>query len=142
MFRRRKQYGLPHHVVIPVHAAMGDTLSMMITRLSVQVRNFTMWDKGQLIVILSRTKFAKNSIFVGPKDETLEAFRHLILLKTCWSEHMERNLDVVTLNQEEEDVFRVLNTTTFPHLIRDIVLPQCNTGYVYMFIPPSILDQD
>ena len=38
MFGRRKQYGLRHHVVMTVHSVMGDTLSMMITRLSMGQR--------------------------------------------------------------------------------------------------------
>ena len=142
MFGRRKQYGLRHHVVMTVHSAMGDTLNKMITRISIHEKNFTMWDKGQLIVVLSRTKVAKDSVFVGPKKETLDAFRQLMLLKTCWSDHMERVLEVITVNQNDQDsdVSRILNTETYPHLIRDIVLPQCNTGYVYMLVSLRIKD--
>lgn len=134
MFAKRKQYGLRHHVVMTVHAAMGDTLKTMITRISTTDNNFAMWDKGQLIVILSRTKEAKKSIFVGPKDDTLAAFRQLVLRKTQWSLHMEKVLNLITVNADNGNESRVMNTESFPYLIRNIVLPQCNTGYVYMLI--------
>ena len=56
----------------------GDTLNKMATSISMNNSNFELWDKGQLVVILSRTKHAKDSIFVGPKEETLSAFKQLL----------------------------------------------------------------
>ena len=50
---KRKQYGLKHHFTSTIHAAMGDTLSSMATEVSFTNSNFKMWDKGQMIVILS-----------------------------------------------------------------------------------------
>ena len=41
-----------------------------------------MWDKGQMIVILSRTKLAKATLFVGDKNDTLSALRHLLTRRT------------------------------------------------------------
>ena len=79
---RRKQYGLRHRVTSTIHAAMGDTLTKMATEISRSHRNFKMWDKGQLIVISSRTKSAKDTIFVGNKNDTLRAFRALLTRKT------------------------------------------------------------
>ena len=37
-----------------------------------------MWDKGQLLVILSRTKLAKDTIFVVDKESTLNSLVHLL----------------------------------------------------------------
>ena len=136
-FAKRKQYGLRHHVSMTIHATMGDTLINMATTISVRDKNFTMWDKGQLIVILSRTKEAKRSIFVGPKQDTLEAFRSLVVKQTQWSDHMEQVLNIITLSKEEGDASeesRALTNECFPYLIRNITLPQCNTGFVYMLL--------
>ena len=49
---KRKQYGIKHYVSATIHAAMGDTLNQMPTSISMNK-------------ILSRTKYAKDSIFVG-----------------------------------------------------------------------------
>ena len=55
-----EKYGLKHHVMITIRAAMmGDTLQIMATEISCSNRNYKMWDKGQMIVILSWTKLAK-----------------------------------------------------------------------------------
>lgn len=62
-----KQYSLKHQVTSTIHAAMGDTLLKMATEIFRSDPNFCMWDKGQLVVILSRTKRARDSIFVGNK---------------------------------------------------------------------------
>ena len=103
-----------------------------------------MWDKGQMIVILRRTKFVKNTIFVGDKNDTLGALTQLLTRKTQWTDYMEDILDLVTINSDinnnPERRNRVLSASSFPYRIKDMTLPQCNTGYVYMLI--SIKDMN
>ena len=79
---KRKQYGLKLYVISTIHGAMGDTLQYMATQISVHDSNFNLWDKGQLTVILSRTEKGKNSIFIGPKNDTLNALCTLLLSRT------------------------------------------------------------
>ena len=98
---KRKQYGIKHYVSATIHAAMGDTLNQMATSISTNDSNFELWDKGQLVVILSRTKFAKDSIFVGPKEETLTAFKQLLLKRNQWTDYIEDVLNIVTINSSE-----------------------------------------
>ena len=72
-----------HRVTGTIHAAKGDTLFSMATEISRNDPNYRLWwDKGQLVVILSRTKFAKNTIFVGDKDDTIAALKDLLIHKT------------------------------------------------------------
>ena len=75
MQEKRKQYGLKHHVSRTIHAAMGDTLQSMATEVSSSNDNFKMWDEGQIIVILSRTKHTKDAIFVGDKNDTITTLK-------------------------------------------------------------------
>ena len=105
---RRKQYGLKPYVSLTIHSAMGDTLQYMATQISSNDSNFHLWDKGQLVVILSRTKLARNSIFVGPKNDTLNALTELLMKKTQWSDYIEEVLSLVTINNSE--TFRQLHT--------------------------------
>ena len=100
---KRKQYGLMHYVSATIHASMGDTLVHMATSISNTDCNFSLWDKGQLVVILSRTKVGKKSIFVGPKNDTLSAFRMLLLKKTQWCDFIEEVLELVTINCSSEE---------------------------------------
>ena len=135
---RRKQYGLKHRVTSTIHAAMGDTLCRMATEVSRTDPNFSVWDKGQLVVVLSRTKLARNTIFVGIKEETLAVFKEILLRKTQWSDYIEDVLDVVTLSPQDSEVQRAPSTPftqqSFPLRICDVSLPQCRTGYVYLLI--------
>ena len=56
---------MKHHITRTVHAAMGKTLQIMSTETSRSNGNYKIWYKGQTILILSRTKLAKNTIFLG-----------------------------------------------------------------------------
>jgi hypothetical protein len=135
---KRKQYGLKHHVTSTIHAAMGDTLPSMATEISLSCNsNFNMWDKGQMIVILSRTKYAKDTVFVGDKNDTLAALKNLLRRKTQWTDYdMEEVLQLITVgvNPHVLPARRMMSQATFPYPICDGALPQCNTGYVYMLI--------
>ena len=99
---RRKQYGLKHYVSSTIHGSMGDTLQFMATQISTKESNLSFWDNGHLVVILSRTKYAKNSIFVGPKNDTLDALTQLLMKRTQWFDYIEDALDYVTINKIQE----------------------------------------
>lgn len=137
----RKQYGLKHRVTSTIHAAMGDTLPSMATEISKTNSEYKMWDKGQLIVILSRTKKASDTIFVGDKNGTIQALTHLLTTKTQWTDYMEEVLDIITVkNEKEKDQNQnSLTQKNFPYRPKDFTLPACNTGYVYMIV--SIKDK-
>lgn len=69
---------------------MGDTLIKMATEISKTNKEYKMWDKGQLVVLLSRTKKASDSIFVGDKDHTLATMKDILMKKTQWTDYMEQ----------------------------------------------------
>ena len=94
----RKQYGLQHYISGTIHSIMGDTLPSLATTFSNEDRNFSMWDKGQLLVILSRTKESKQTIFVGDKNSTLDALCNILTQRTQWTDYMEQILKIITMN--------------------------------------------
>ena len=59
-----------------------------------------MWDKGQMIVILSHTKIAKNTIFVGDINYTLATLKGLLNIKTQLTGYMEEILRIITNNYD------------------------------------------
>lgn len=131
---QRKQYGLKHRCSMTIHAAMGDTLWRMATEISIHDANFKLWDKGQLIVILSRTKMARDTIFVGNIDDTIDALKELLVRRTQWTDYMEDVLRIITINNNTASATttQTMSQESFPFRICDISLPTCNTGYVYM----------
>ena len=74
----RKQYGLRHYVTGTLHSAMGDTHHKMALSISDVQKEYSLWDRGQLIVAISRTRIMKNTIFVGNKTETIKAMKPLL----------------------------------------------------------------
>ena len=69
---QRKQYGLKPHVASTVQASMGDTLCRIAIEISSTEMNFKLWDKAQVVVLLSRTRYAKDIIFVGNERKTIQ----------------------------------------------------------------------
>ena len=59
---------MKHHIAGNIHSAMGDTLDVVVTSISLNDRNYYLWDKGQLLVIISQTRLSKDTIFVGDKE--------------------------------------------------------------------------
>ena len=88
---QRKQYGLKHHFTSTVHTCQGDTLHRIATEVSYGNSLYKLWDCGQVVVILSRTNFAKDVIFVGDKKETIKCLVALIQVKTQYMDYMECN---------------------------------------------------
>ena len=119
---------------------MGDTLPSIATTLALNDVHFIMWDKGQLLVIISRTKKAEDTIFVGSKEETLDALVSILRTRTQWTKHMENILRVFTINYEEEDNISdecnrgEMTQQQYPFRPYDIDLPTDTSGYVYMLI--------
>ena len=141
----RKQFGLQHYIAGTIHSIMGDTLPSIATTISDKDRNFSVWDKGQLLVIISRTKLAEDTIFVGDKESTLNAMVSILLVRTQWTDYMETILRVITTNYEEENndsapVRATMTHSSFPYRMNDVFLPTDCSGYVYMLISLRLHD--
>ena len=52
MLGQQKQYVIQYYVSGTIHSAVGDTLPSVSTSLSMTVNNYSMWDKGHLLLIL------------------------------------------------------------------------------------------
>ena len=96
---------------------------------------FSLWDRGQLIVILSRTRIIQNTIFVGTKNETIIRFKVILDQITHWCDYIEEVMKIInfTPNNNSESSAS-LNQSSFPFRICDISLPQDQNGSVYFLI--------
>ena len=88
--------------------------------------------------------YAKDTIFVGDKNDAIAALKALLTQKTQWTDYMEEVLSLTTINSDASvgpnQIRRVFTPSSFPYRIRDSALPQCNTGHVYMLM--SIKDMN
>ena len=83
---------------------------------------------------MSRTPFAKDIIFVGNKVATINALVHLIQVNSQWHEYMESVLSLISTNSREIYYPRYIDFQSYPFEMKDLPLPICNTGYVYMLL--------
>ena len=90
MNAQRKQYGLKHHVTSTVHECQGDTLHRVAIEVSFCNCLYKLWDKGQVVVLLSRMRWAIHLTFVGDKKETMKYLVALIQVKTRYMYYMEK----------------------------------------------------
>ena len=116
---------------------MRDTLLSMATEIARNDSYFKIQNKGQMIVILSRTKYAKDTIFVGDKNNTLAALKDLLTRKTQQTDYMEEVLSLIIIDLNIANVPirpHILTQALFPYQIYNFPLPQYNTGYMYILI--------
>ena len=62
-----------------------------------------MWDEGKMTVLLSQTKLAKITIFVGAKNDAIAAVEDLLTRETQWYDYMEEVICFITTNFDEEE---------------------------------------
>jgi hypothetical protein len=116
----RRQYGLRHYVTGTIHSAMGDTYNRMAISVSDIEKLFSLWDRGQLIVILSRTRSMKNTIFVGPKSDTIHALKRLLTQQTQWCDYIDEVVKIMSITQSDsqgEDESTLPSTSTFQAML-------------------------
>ena len=133
---KRQKYGLKHHVTSTIHASMGDTLPKIATQISCTNSIWSLWDKAQIVVLLSITKRATHIIFVGSKDATVKAIIELCKYSNQWTDHMEKILEMASINYRSNRNVSIpsIHRDENPFRFCDRPLPTCNTGIVYMLV--------
>ena len=136
----RKQYGLRHYVTGTIHSAMGDTYNKMAISISDIQKQYSIWDRGQLIVAISRTRLMENTIFVGNKGETINAMKSILTQRTQWCDYIDEVISIITVNSiSDNSALRSMNQVRFPFRICDIALPQDQTGAFFLSLKEQLL---
>lgn len=126
---KRRQYGLRHYVSGTIHSTMGDTYTTMATC----VEEHKMWEKGQLVVICSRTRRMKDTIFVGNRERTISSLAKLLEKRTMWCDYVSQVMKIISVENQDESTERdrYLEHSAYPFNTSSISLPQAKTGYVF-----------
>lgn len=128
---RRTQYGIKHHIVSTIHAAIGLTIGKLATQISSKMKGSNIWERGQLVVLLSRTQRLSDMIFVGNKNETLSCLREALKFRSQFDEYMEQILDVLSGVPE---IPRVIDQSVHPFSPKNVALPPTGNGVVYLIV--------
>ena len=132
---KRLQYSLKHIGAITINKSQGETLPLGI---AIEItEQYSPWEKGQIVVLLSRTTTSLNTILVGEKNCAIQKMWDLITTGTQWTVYTQKVLDVITISSDNPS--RNDTTLDFPEIypfrLNDgNILPTDNTGFVYCLI--------
>jgi hypothetical protein len=133
---RRKQYGLRHRIAATIHQVMGNTLGKVATEIGT-TNNNRLWEKGQLVVLTSRTKLLQDIFFVGDKKKTLDAIEDLLLKRTQYDEYIEHVLDVLLGDVVGNGGVPVIDAIHTSYRPNDFFFPEAGSGVCYLLVSTS-----
>jgi len=132
----RRQYAMKTVGASTINKQIGNTLM----RCAIEFNPSSCpWEKAQVVVMLSRTRRAGDTIIVGPKQAAIEHMFELLCISNQWTEYVETILRKLTVNSDATDddtdsSSTIDYPTIFPYRTCDIPLPRDNSGYVYLLI--------
>ena len=138
---KRLQYSLKHIGAITINKSQGETLPL---GLAVEVtEEYSPWEKGQIVVLLSRTTTAKMTVIVGGKHFAIQKMWELITKGNEWTRYTSCVLNLIqisTFHRSNNDA--VSNDTNFfdypvnyPFRLSDgNIIPTDTTGFVYCLV--------
>ena len=145
----RKQYPLTSRVAATIHRSMGCTLAKIATEVSDTVDNpGYIWDKAQVVVLLSRTHYLRDIIFVCRKinfHQTAQLLANILTKIPQYYKHMKmviRNCSIRfdldnTATRQHDRSIPVVEMNLYPFRSMDIILPDDNAqpnGYAYVLV--------
>jgi predicted GIY-YIG superfamily endonuclease len=129
----RRQYGLKHWISITIHGIMGATVDKLVTRLD-NLQNKGLWEAAMVVVLLSRTRYAKDLIFIGDPQRTVDALWNTLLTGGKYNEITQYVLDclIARENQPNHVLKLPLIRKKFGQL--PTLLPEKGSFVVYLLV--------
>jgi len=127
---RRTQFPLKNFMAMTIHKAMGETIGKIITKIDCFEREYCLWEREQLYVLVSRVQNLGDITFLGDKHVTLEAIRRLLKQSSQWDEFTERLVN--TASNQPSSSLNLANLSPFTP--RKIELPPGEVGFVYLLV--------
>ena len=130
----RRQYSLRHVGAGTINKQTGNTIE---GRCAIEMsKACSPWGKEQVVVMLSRTHSAKDTIIVGDREFAVGKMWDLITVGTEWSRYVEDLLKRVSIGGSQSTVRNgaVVTPEAYPFRISDMSLPDDDSGFVYFLV--------
>ena len=121
LFGSREQYGLKHRISSTIHAIMGSAAAFLVTQIGITEED-SLWEAAQVVVLLSRTHFAKDICFVGDPNVVAKALFEALLSGDQYSEFIDHVLKSLLTSESEQ--FSLALEHHFPYRMKDWQLPK------------------
>ena len=132
-FLRRFSFPLKNYVASTIHKCLGDTFPKITTKISLTENNYKIWEKEQLLVLLSRVRRIEEITIVGDKVDIENTICAIVQKQSCWSQFISNFLAKIGFSQRSysSTTLNLLATQFQPW---NIVLPEQETGFVYLLL--------
>ena len=127
---KRRQYGLRHRLAATIHAAMGQDLPAVITCVTGDSM-YDLFQREQVVVLLSRTHYAKDIIFVGDPEATAEALASMLDTDGPYTEYMEYLVRRLA-HHSAEQAPSINLTVRHPYCAANVEVPNNSSGFCYL----------
>jgi hypothetical protein len=138
---RRTQLPVRLYIASTIHRIQGDTLPQVATQITDSSKEFRLWQRQQLAVLISRVSLCKDIIFVGDRVETRQAIERILLCSSKWDGIVDHYMATLDLSrQRQQPSIREINQSTHPFLPVYQELPAADCGYVYILVSLTYSD--
>ena len=135
---KREQYGLRHHIGSTFHSVMGQTMACIVTKVDDRKQSpYHIWLASQVVVLLSRTRFAKDTYFLSNnKMKTAETLYNTLTKTTPFRAYISYLLECLCSKKKNTDIQKMLciDQSRSIYRPRDVPIPNDNTGQVYILV--------
>ena len=133
---RRNQFPVKNFLAMTIHKAMGETIGKVVTKINFNEREYCLWQREQLYVIVSRVHRLEDITFIGNKDETLESISLLLSTSNQWDEYTTTLINTASNCQ---DFNFDLNKLSIYRPMK-ISLPDTCCGFVYIIVSTKVVN--
>jgi predicted GIY-YIG superfamily endonuclease len=129
---RRKQYGLRHHIASTIHSSIGHSVHKIATELA---PGKDLWEKAMVVVLISRVSEASDLIFVGDRQNNINAILKGLSLRNQYDDYMNHIVQVMSSNLPAPGSMPYpIDLSVNPFRQKDILIPDDTSGVVYLLV--------
>nr|XP_039257388.1 uncharacterized protein LOC120334012 [Styela clava] len=129
---RRLQLPIRFYKANTIHRVMGETCQLVATEINneeQQKRHLRLWEKSQVLVLLSRVPTLSCLFFVGNRSTTLGTLTEILHTEDYWTTHInERLLSNATCPSTS------MSNCNYPYSFSAREIPAFKSGVVYLLV--------
>nr|XP_039259083.1 uncharacterized protein LOC120335608 isoform X2 [Styela clava] len=129
---RRLQLPIRFYKANTIHRVMGETCQLVATEINNeerQKRHLRLWEKSQLLVLLSRVPTLSCLFFVGNRSITMSTLTEILHTEDYWTTHINERLLSNSTSQSTS-----IRDYNYPYSFSAREIPAFKSGVVYLLI--------
>lgn len=130
---RRYQFPVSLHLACTVHRIIGQTCAKVGTQIDAKDPHFRLWQREQLLVLLSRTRSLDDFYFVGNQASAMTMIREVMSKPNRLADYTAQLVTKLATGNIDRGIY-----VPEPFLPYYAEIPQSRCGYVYALISSDL----